>query len=66
MKKNFWLNVFAGAASIVMASAVTGSVWLAASEIKFHVQVNERLAAIEQKLGIEPSNEQETHVAENK
>ncbi len=60
--KKFWLPTLQLAVSGVIVAAA-GGIWnIGLAEVKFHRQVNERLAAIETKLGIQPK---ETHVAVN-
>jgi hypothetical protein len=60
--KKFWLPTLQLIVSGVITSAVLGGWNLVSKEVSFHHQVNERLSAIESKLGINP-NEKETHVA---
>ena len=62
--KKFWLPTLQLIVSGLIVSAIPAGFSLVRTEVKFHVQVNERLSAIENKLGIE-TKEKETHVAAN-
>jgi len=58
--KKFWANTLPLIVSGMILSGLGGGFTLIWMEIKFHVQVYERLGAIEKKLGID-----QTTVAKN-
>lgn len=70
-KKSFWLTTISGALSLLMVSAVLGTIAGVRHEITWRLtlttaqkQTNERLSRIEEKLGI-TQKEKDTHVAVN-
>lgn len=62
--KKFWLPTLQLIVSGVICSAVAGGAGYVREEIKFHVEVRERLTWIETALG-KPNKKEETHVAVN-
>lgn len=63
--KKFWLPTLQLIVSGVIISGAGGAVGLIRAEVKFHVQVNERLAAIESKLGITLNGKETQNVADS-
>lgn len=68
MNKKFWLTIVIGPAmALLLAAGIQAAV---SHELKWRAdiaqgqeRINHRLSRIEEKMGIEPENERQTHVA---